>query len=433
LKERGKKLAPTEISATKPVNKPEDRSVGIQELEAMGVQVRHLEKPSKEREAQQILAQAFKGKMKVLACGGGTSLGAGILPESVDLVLDTTGMNRVLAFDPRNLNLAVLGGMTLEAIDNFLSAQEKGFFLPLDPPLAHRATIGGVYAANASGPSRLRYGTVRDQALGVRGADAQGREVNFGGKTVKNVSGYDLTKFFIGSAGSLCLMTSISLRVYPLPEASSLCEIMLENLESLEKFLAALRSSILVPSAVVITQPSGEAAASRFRGLISFEGHGQAVERQNKDLLQLAEKFGGKGESHTGRDTMLKINRSVIDRDESAPDLLALKISVPIARGPHLYDSISKLAGEVPLKSALLAGNGIIFLNAFPSSHDAAARLIAGLKEIVQSSGGYMTPIRAHRNLLVKWGSKVEPTLHRLVLQPIKEKLDPTGVFPPIL
>jgi glycolate oxidase FAD binding subunit len=426
-------LAPTEISATKPMNKPEDRSVGIQELEAMGVQVKRIEKPSKEREAQQILAQAFKEKMKVLACGGGTSLGAGILPESVDLVLNTTGMNRVLAFDPGNLNLAVLGGMTLEAINDFLSAQGKGFFLPLDPPLAHRATIGGVYAANASGPSRLRYGTVRDQVLGVRGADAQGREVGFGGKTVKNVSGYDLTKFFIGSSGSLCLMTSISFRVYPLPEASSLCELLFANLESLEKFLAALRSSILVPSAVVITQPSEDAAASRFRGLIGFEGHGQAVERQNKDLLQLAGKFGGKGESHTGRDTMLKTIRSVMDRDESAPDLLALKISVPIAGGPHIYEAISKLVGEVPRQSALLAGNGIIFLNAFPSSQEAAMRLIAGLKEIVQSSGGYMTPVRAHRNLLVQWGSRVESTLHRLVLQPIKEKLDPTGVFPPIL
>ena len=155
----------------------------------MGVQVKHIEKPSKEREAQQILAQAFKEKMQVLACGGGTSLGAGILPEAVDLVLDTTGMNRVLAFDPRNLNVTVLGGMTLKAINDFLSSQEKGFFLPLDPPLAHRATVGGVYAANGSGPSRLRYGTVRDQVLGVRGVDAQGREVGFGEKLSRTYPG----------------------------------------------------------------------------------------------------------------------------------------------------------------------------------------------------------------------------------------------------
>ncbi len=426
-------MAPTDISATKPVPKPKNGSAGIQELKAMGVQLKDIEKPSNEHDAQQLLAQAFKKRMTVLACGGGTSLGAGVLPESVDMVLDTTGMNRVLAFDSRNLNVAVSAGMTLGALNEFLGAQERGFFLPLDPPLVERATIGGVYAANASGPSRLLYGTVRDQALGVRGADAQGREVGFGGKTVKNVSGYDLTKFFVGSAGSLCLITSISFRVYPLPEASSLCELRFENLESLEKFLAALRSSILVPSAVVISRPSGEAAASRFRGLVSFEGHIRAVERQNKDLLQLTGKFGGKGESHTSRDTMLKTLQSAVGREESSQDLLALKISVPIARGPHIYDSICKLAGEVPLKSVLLAGNGIVFLNASPPSQDAAARLLARLREIVQPSGGYLTPIRAHRNLLVQWGSRVEPALHRLVLQPIKEKLDPTGVFPPIL
>ena len=413
----------------------EEKSPGIQELENLGVNFKRLAKPTKENEAQQILAQAFKEKMKVLPCGGGTSLGAGVLPESVDLVLDMTGMNRVLDFDSRNLNLAVLGGISIKAINEYLASQEKGFFLPLDPPLADRATIGGIYAANGSGPSRLRYGTVRDQALGVRGADARGREVGFGGKTVKNVSGYDVTKFLIGSAGSLCLITSISFRVYPLPEASSLCELRFDNVPSLDKFLAALRSSILLPSAVVITFPPGGDSAPAFRGVIGFEGHGQAVERQNKDLLHLAESFGDKGESRLGRDPMLKILQSTIDPEETAPDLLSIKISVPIAGGLRTLESIRKLGAEssLSLKSALLAGNGIIFVHARPSNQDSAFRLIAGLKEIVQSADGYLTPIRAHRNLLVKWGSRVEPALHRFVLQPIKEKLDPTGVFPPLL
>jgi len=417
------------------LDKMGEKSPGIQELEDLGVSFKRIEKPAKESEAQQILAQAFKEKMKVLPCGGGTSLGAGILPESVDLVLDMTGMNRVLDFDSRNLNLAVLGGISIKAINEYLAIQEKGFFLPLDPPLADRATIGGIYAANGSGPFRLRYGTVRDQALGVRGADARGREVGFGGKTVKNVSGYDVTKFLIGSAGSLCLITSISFRVYPLPEASSLCELRFDNVQSLDKFLAALRSSILLPSAVVITFPSGGPSDPAFRGVIGFEGHGQAVERQNKDLLPLAETFGGTGESRLGRDSMLKILQSTIDPDETVPDLLSVKISVPIAKGLRTLESIRKLGAEVSLllKSALLAGNGIIFVHARPSSQDAAARLIAGLKEIAQSSDGYLTPIRAHRDLLVNWGSRVEPSLHRFVLQPIKEKLDPTGVFPPLL
>jgi len=412
-----------------------EKSPGIQELETLGVNFKRIAKPTKESEAQQILAQAFRDKMKVLPCGGGTSLGAGNLPESVDLVLDMTGMNRVLDFDSRNLNLAVLGGISIAALNGYLAQQEKGFFLPLDPPLSSRATIGGIYAANGSGPFRLRYGTIRDLALGVRGVDARGREVGFGGKTVKNVSGYDVTKFLIGSAGSLGLITSISFRVYPLPEASSLCELRFDQAQSLDKFLAALRSSILLPSAVVITIPSDGTSPPAFRSVIGFEGQGQAVERQNKDLLQLAGTFGGKGECLSGRDPMRKTLQAAIDPEETAPDLLSVKISVPISKGLHVYESVHKhgAADSLSLKSALLAGNGIILVHTCPSSQEAAIRLTSGLKEIAQAADGYMTPIRAHRNLLVNWGARIEPSLHRLVLQPIKEKLDPTGVFPPLL
>jgi hypothetical protein len=231
------------------------------------------------------------------------------------------------------------------------------------------------------------------------------------------------------------LVTSISFRIYPLPEASSFCELLFDQAESLDKFLAALRSSILLPSAVVITHSFGGASSLSFRGVIGFEGQGQAVDRQNKELLQMAGNFGGKGESHVGRDAMVKILGTAIDPDETPQNLLTVKISVPIAKGVRTFEAIRKLAagGPLALKSALLGGNGIIFLNACPSSQDAAVRLIGGLKEIVQSADGYMTPVRAHRNLLGLWGGRAESTLHRLVLQPIKEKVDPTGVFPPII
>lgn len=415
-------------------------SSAIRELDFLGVKARRTERPATEREAQRILAQAFQGKQTVLACGGGTAMGVGVLPETVDIALDMTGINRVLAFDPQNLNLAILGGMTIDAINKYLAGQGKGFFLPLDPPSSHLATISGVYVTNASGPSRLRYGTVRDQVLGMRGADARGREVGFGGKTVKNVSGYDLTKFLIGSAGSLCLITSISFRVFPLPESSSLCDLIFESLDEVEKFLTSLRSSVLVPSAVVMVDPAAEPATPgpagcRFRVLVSFEGHSQAIERQHKDLLGLAQKFGGNGEARTGRDTMVRSLRAAVDPDGLARDLLALKVSVPIAQGPHTYVAIRKLLKQCGLegKIALLAGNGVIFLYSKGSNQEVLSRFIAGVKDIGQAAGGYSTPLRIHRNLLSGWGTRVEPALHRYVLQPLKDKLDPTGVFPPII
>jgi hypothetical protein len=212
------------------------------------------------------------------------------------------------------------------------------------------------------------------------------------------------------------------------------------RLEELEKFLTALRSSVLVPSAVVVTSSITEPgdrdpASSRFRVLISFEGHNQAVERQNKDLQNLAREFGGNGAAKTGRDTMVKSLRATLDPDILTRDSLALKVSVPIAQGPRTYVDIQKLSKEFgqEAKVALFAGNGVISLYLKRTNREGLSHFIAGIKEIGQAAGGYSMPIWGHRNLVSDWGPRVEPALHRYVLQPLKDKLDPTGVFPPII
>ncbi|MGD0486818.1 MAG: FAD-binding oxidoreductase [Syntrophorhabdales bacterium] len=392
-----------------------DGGAPFRTLESLGVEARHVERPTKEREAQQVLARAFKEKLTVLPVGGATAISAGTLPERVDIVLDMTGMEGIAHFDISNLNMTVLAGTTLNGINEFLAGQGNGFFLPLDPPFSERATIGGVYASNGSGPSRLRYGAVRDQVLGVRGIDAQGGEVGFGGKTVKNVSGYDLTKFLIGSAGSLCLITAAIMRVYPLPAASSICEVTFPAIGELEKFLQALRSSVLLPSGVTVEQVLGA-----FRVLSAFEGHPLAVERENRDFLSLAGPFGGKGEAKMGREVMEEAIRGAI---EPVGDAMAIKVTVPLSEGPATLAGLKDLAG--PAKTVLFAGNGVILV------YGADERIIDGAKRL--AAHGYVAPIRLHRSLLSTWGPRVNPALEQIVLRPIKEKLDPSGVFPPIL
>jgi glycolate oxidase FAD binding subunit len=415
-------------------------SPGVRRLQSLGVQIMRVEKPASEKEAGQILARAFQERQTVFLCGGGTSLSSGVLQERIDLALDTTGINKVLDFDPRNLNLEVSAGLTLDRINEFLAGQEKGFFLPLDPPCSNRATMGGAYAANSSGPMRLRYGTLRDLSLGVRGIDSRGREVAFGGKTVKNVSGYDLTKFLIGSAGSLCLITSATIRVYPLPEASSLCDLVFGTLEELEKFLATLRSSIFIPSAVAVTELAGGPGVSdstgvRFRVRIGLEGHRLAVERQNKDLPKLAREFGGLGDARTGRDGMLREIRSAVNPDRSFENPLFLKISVPIAQGPKTFVSVHTTGRQygLPAKVVLCPANGLLFLYAEGALGKPAEAFLRDLKALIPAAGGYLSPLLAHRSLLRGWGARVELAVHELAFQPIKERLDPTGVFPPIV
>ena len=415
-------------------------SPAVRVLRSLGVQVQRVEKPVGEKEASQLLARAFQDKQTIFPCGGGTSLSSGVLPEKVDLALDTTRMNKILAFDPQNLNLEVMAGMTLDEINDFLAGQGRGFYLPLDTPSSHRATIGGAYAANSSGPLRQRYGTIRDQVLGVRGVDSRGQAVGFGGKTVKNVSGYDLTKFLIGSAGSLCLITSLSLRVYPLPEASSLCDLVFGTLEELEKFLAAFRSSVLVSSAVVVTEIAGgpsvsSTAGARFRVIAVFEGHPLAVERQNKDLLKLAGEFGGCGHARAGREMVVRGLQSAVNPDRPLEGSLILRVSVPIGQGPRTFAEVQKLSHEngISVKPLLFAGNGLLILYSEGTLPKKTMGLIKELQETVRAAAGFVAPLLAPREILQAWGARVEPALHRLVLGPIKEKLDPTGVFPPIL
>jgi glycolate oxidase FAD binding subunit len=407
---------------------------GVEQLELLGVHAKRVERPANEKEAQSVLAAASAEGLSVLPCGGGTAMGAGVLPETVDMAFDTTALDRVLAFDSQNLNLAVLAGMTIDGLNRHLAGVETGFYLPLDPPLSRRATIGGTYASNGSGPMRLLYGTVRDLALGVRGIDAQGREVGFGGKTVKNVSGLDMTRFLVGSAGSLGVITSISFRVLPMPEAASLCELSFRTEEDVEKFLSDLRKSVLIPSAVVLDDsPTG--AAEGFRVLAGFEGHPKAVERQTRELVSMAQTFGGAGEAQPGREPMIEALRLAVDPQDPDVCPLTLKVSVPIARGTRTCAALRGVSKEsgVATKTALLAGNGVVFVHATEAGEEALIQLIRGVKELVEPDDGHVAPVRASRAVLSQWGPRVDSTLERLVLRPVKEKLDPAGMLPPII
>ncbi len=404
----------------------------VRELEALGVRAKRVERPAAVEDVRKLLFAASREGLKVLPLGGGTSLGQAPLPESVDVVLDMTGLDSISVLDHRNLNITVQAGKTLEAINGELAAVENGFFLPLDPPLAHRATIGGAYAANTSGPLRLLYGTLRDQALGVKGVNAQGQEVSFGGITVKNVSGYDLTKFLIGSWGSLCVVTAVALRILPLPAASSLCEAVFDEPQAVEGFLAAVRASVLIPSAVVMA--SGDNGGGARRVLVAFEGHPQAVERQSRDLSKMAQEWGGRVGATVGRREMTAGLRAAVDPESEALGGVAVKVAVPPILGPAAFTEIRDASdrGGLRVHMALLAGNGVLYVYAWQADDEVLIQFTKGVKEIALRRGGHASPVRGPRAVLAAWGPRLDPTVERQVLRPIKEKLDPQGTLLPL-
>ena len=396
----------------------------LSELEIMPGRV---ERPENEEQLEQVMSDAWADGKFVMPVGGGTSLGVAGLPDNVDIALDMTGLSDVVNFDGSNLNITVRAGMTLDAINEFLVKQGRGFFLPLDPPFSHRATLGGVYASNASGPLRQLYGALRDQALGIGALGADGKSLHFGGVTVKNVSGYDLTKFFIGSAGSLCIIKEVSLRIHPFPDASGVCEFEFEDHEKIRKLLSELRSSVLVPSGVLVTNGS----ASSFRVVCAFEGHKDAVARQIKDFSAMCEKLGGKGSGETGREAMLSKLRSAMNPDDENKTALILKAGVPIIKGPdavHAFSGIRKDLGA-EMKTVLLGGNGVIYLYASGTDEATSDRFIQQVKERVKALNGHVQPLKASRRILSSWGSRVDSVVGSHVLGPIKHKLDPKGML----
>jgi glycolate oxidase FAD binding subunit len=176
--------------------------------------------PESADEGAAILRDAGTSGRTVVPWGGGTEQRLGAPPSSCDIVLDTRRLSGIVAYAPDDLTVSVHAGTTLAEVGNVLAAH--GQFLPFDVAQPERATIGGVLAANTASIRRYRYGAARDLLIGVTAALPSGELCKAGGRVVKNVAGYDLCKLWVGSLGTLGVITSANFRVQPTCKASAL-------------------------------------------------------------------------------------------------------------------------------------------------------------------------------------------------------------------
>ncbi len=251
--------------------------------------------PGSVEEISKLLAYANSEKLAVVPRGNGTKMAAGGVPRRLDVVLSLLRINRITEHDVPNLSLSVEAGMTLSAIQEKLAGTGKGSFLPLDPPYTDKATIGGIIATNGSGPRRYLYNTARDLLLGLKAVTPTGDIVAFGGKTVKNVSGYDMTKLMIGSWGALGVITEITTKLLPLPEASATLLVSFETLAKAGALTRKVLHSSLLPSAMElmdVTAAGQLGVKGKYLVAFSLEGVGEAVERQVAEIGEMGKKEG---------------------------------------------------------------------------------------------------------------------------------------------
>jgi glycolate oxidase FAD binding subunit len=202
--------------------------------------------------------------------GGRTALDYGGVPGKPGAAVDTTTINRLIDYPFADMTITIQAGMTLSALKAILSEQNQRVLV--DAPFPDRATLGAIYATNTTGPRRYGGGRPRDQIIGVSFVTSQGVEVKGGGRVVKNVAGYDLPKLLTGSMGTLGIITQMTLKVRPIPEASAIAWVPFWNLTILSETLDRLNTSGTRPIAIELLNASCARFASQGLGLPSGQG-----------------------------------------------------------------------------------------------------------------------------------------------------------------
>jgi glycolate oxidase FAD binding subunit len=231
------------------------------QADAVGeVQPRFVASPASTTQASSLLRAAAALGIAVLPRGTGSKLAWGNPPERADLVVETTGMNRVIEHAAGDLVASVEAGVGLDRLAEVLNA--AGQRLALDPPSLGpwgRGTVGGVLASGVAGPLRLRYGSGRDLLIGITVVRADGTVAKSGGKVVKNVAGYDLGKLFAGSRGTLGLITEATFRLHPKPAATTYVTAPCAEPDDCARLLASALRAPVAPVAAELDWPSPDA------------------------------------------------------------------------------------------------------------------------------------------------------------------------------
>jgi glycolate oxidase FAD binding subunit len=282
-----------ELRTALPPDTVQDDAPTLEAFSVQGMRPLCVVTPGNVEELQATLRIAAERRAALAAWGGGTQQLIGAPPTRLDLVVRTTRLNRVLAHTPDDLTISVEAGMTFGALRSYLAQHRQ--MLALDPPLPDRATIGGLIATATDGPRRLGYGTLRDVLIGIAVVEVGGRLSRGGGMVVKNVSGFDMMKLYLGSFGTLAVIASANFKLLPQPRAAGtiLCRFndpkpafaALDELDGTQ--LAPVAAEYLNRNALAAVGQSGVCAMA-----LMAEGLPQAVERQMNDMSAIMRRHG---------------------------------------------------------------------------------------------------------------------------------------------
>lgn len=408
--------------------------------------------PASAREVSEVMKIANIEKIPVTPRGGGTNVSGGSVPWLGGVVLCTTKMNRILKIDKENLTATVEPGVVLQ--DLTLRLAKDGLFFPPDPQSFLGATMGGIIAENAGGPACVKYGVTKQYILGLEVVLPTGEIVNFGGRTLKNVVGYDLLHIFISSEGTLGVVTKAELKLNPMPLARKTIMAVYDDMATAGESVFRVLENGVIPCKIELLDnwvinrieemmPMGLPKDADAVLLFETDGIPEAVEKETEKIVEITKKFGAK-DVRVAKD-MDEANKYWLARRAGfaavfgkAATVLAEDVTVPRGRIPDLINKCKALAKKYSVEVVVLghAGDG----NLHPSiltdikNKDHYDRAINAMDEIIEGAvelGGVLSGEHGIGLEKQKFFRKsMDPGAVDLMMK-IKALLDPNNIMNP--
>ncbi len=320
--------------------------------------------PTSREQISAILKLANREKFPVVPRGAGTSLSGLVVPQQGGVILDFGRMNRILEIRIEDRLAVVQPGVVYADLERALAPH--GFFFPPDPASGTVCTLGGNVATNAGGIRGAKYGTTRDYVLGLEVVLPNGEVLRTGSRCMKSVSGYDLTRLFVGSEGTLGVVTEITLKINPKPPVTSTALATFADLEDAGKAVSEVMRSGILPRALEVVDQQTLVAINQntnlnlpeVEALLVVETDGYTKEENDFQLAKIIEIFMKnrakdvkKAESQKEADALWTARKSaygVLARINY--NLIVEDLTVPISRVPDMLKVIADLAMKYDLK-----------------------------------------------------------------------------------
>jgi glycolate oxidase len=408
-------------------------------------------KPRAAEQVARIVSLCCEESVPVTPRGAGTGLSGGSVPAKGGLVLSTERMNAPAAIQKEDLYAVVEPGVATEALQK--QVESRGLFYPPDPASASACTIGGNVAECAGGLRGLKYGTTKRYVLGLELVTPEGKVIRSGARTVKSVAGYDVTRLMVGSEGTLGIITSITLRLLPLPAARKVFWCRFDGIAAASEAVADLIGAGLVPSGLEVMDEKTVEAAGAYVGhglgtgvllLGQFDGtESVAGGDASKAMEILKAKHGRDVETddlggETAED-LWKARRSVLPAlARLSPTVILEDVTVPRSRLPEMVERIGKISGRYGLRIAVFghAGDG----NLHPSfladrkDHDEMKRVRVGISEMMRACIDLGGTISGEHGIGMDKMPYVKLELGEAgcdIMRRLKTSLDPKGIMNP--